>query len=77
MAVTDTDPIPAPAGELPPPEPPAHECPHCGEIAELREHVAATDVAVAALATAEASEAADEEAFWDGLAMEMIDDATE
>lgn len=73
MAVTDPDPIPAPVDMVPAP----HECPHCGEIAELREHVAATDVAVAALASAEASEAADEEAFWDGLAMEMIDDATE
>lgn len=73
MAVTDTDPIPAPAGELPP-EPPAHECPHCGEIAELREHVAATDIAVAALASAEASDAVEEAAFWDALAGEMISD---
>ena len=75
MAVTDTDPIPAPVDELP--AAPVHECPHCSEIVELREHVAATDVAVAALASAQASEADEESAFFDALAGEMLDDAAE
>lgn len=73
MAV-DVDELPQdpPLDTLPP-----HECPHCTEIAELQEHVAATDVAVATLASAAASEADEEAAFFDALAGDMLDDATE
>lgn len=73
MAVVD----PVPVADPIPVEVPTHECPHCAEVAELKEKVSATEVAVAALAGAEATDADEEAAFWDELAGGLIEDATD